>query len=116
MFTREGSLRQPVNRRPSYRQMPWCSSPTRGTALWLTPTIGDGFVDALPLVTNKSAGQHRTHVILRNGSGQNIFDPQIRHLRVLGITIGCYENAFCPDDSVTRGQLAAFLVRSFFTP
>lgn len=46
----------------------------------------------------------------------SIFGPQIRDLRVLGITIGCYENAFCSDDGVTRGQLAAFLVRAFFTP
>lgn len=46
----------------------------------------------------------------------SVFSPQIRELRVLGITTGCYENAFCPEDSVTRGQIAAFLVRAFFTP
>jgi hypothetical protein len=46
----------------------------------------------------------------------SIFALPIWQLRVLGITTGCYENAFCPDDSVTRGQIAAFLVRAFFTP
>ncbi|MBL8230095.1 MAG: S-layer homology domain-containing protein [Bryobacterales bacterium] len=46
----------------------------------------------------------------------NLFAAHIRQLRVLGITTGCYDNAFCPDDAVTRGQLAAFLVRAFFTP
>lgn len=46
----------------------------------------------------------------------NIFAAHIRQLRVQGITAGCYDNAFCPDDAVTRGQLAAFLVRAFFTP
>jgi hypothetical protein len=46
----------------------------------------------------------------------SIFASPIWQLRVLGITTGCYENAFCPDDFVTRGQMAAFLVRAFFTP
>jgi len=33
-----------------------------------------------------------------------------------GVTTGCHENAYCPDDFTTRGQMAAFLVRAFFTP
>ena len=31
----------------------------------------------------------------------------------LGVTTGCGNGEFCPDDLVTRGQMAAFLIRSF---
>ncbi len=42
-------------------------------------------------------------------------DPDFRYvqkLRELGITSGCTQDRFCPDDVVTRGQMAAFLSRS----
>jgi hypothetical protein len=32
------------------------------------------------------------------------------------ITLGCSETLYCPDDPVTRGQMASFLVRTFFLP
>jgi hypothetical protein len=47
-----------------------------------------------------------------NGS---IFEADIEWLAKSGITKGCNPPAndqFCPDDSVTRGQMAAFLVRA----
>jgi hypothetical protein len=43
----------------------------------------------------------------------NPFYNFIDRLAVLGITSGCGPDIFCPDDSVTRGQMAAFLVRTF---
>ncbi|MBL8230029.1 MAG: S-layer homology domain-containing protein [Bryobacterales bacterium] len=46
----------------------------------------------------------------------NIFGAHIDTIRRWGVTVGCYSNAFCPDDFTTRGQMAAFLVRAFFTP
>ncbi|MCS7026152.1 MAG: S-layer homology domain-containing protein [Bryobacteraceae bacterium] len=36
----------------------------------------------------------------------------IQKLRELGVTAGCTTTRFCPDDPVTRGQMAAFLVRA----
>ncbi|MCZ2148045.1 MAG: SBBP repeat-containing protein [Bryobacterales bacterium] len=42
-------------------------------------------------------------------------DPDFRYvqkLREAGITAGCTQDRFCPDDVVTRGQMAAFLWRS----
>ena len=33
-------------------------------------------------------------------------------MRDLNITIGCSANRFCPDDTLTRGQMAAFLIRA----
>ncbi len=44
------------------------------------------------------------------------FADDIRRLAAAGITRGCNPPAndrFCPDDPVTRGQMAAFLVRAF---
>jgi hypothetical protein len=38
----------------------------------------------------------------------------VQKLKDLGITSGCSATAFCPNDSVTRGQIAAFLMRGKF--
>lgn len=40
------------------------------------------------------------------------FAGEVTGLGHLGITRGCTETSFCPSDTVTRGQMAAFLVRS----
>ena len=38
----------------------------------------------------------------------------VERLAELGVTLGCGDGSrFCPDDPVTRGQMAAFLVRAF---
>jgi len=42
----------------------------------------------------------------------NIMEGDIEKLALAGITSGCGPGMFCPDDSVTRGQMAAFLVRA----
>jgi hypothetical protein len=36
----------------------------------------------------------------------------IQKMRELGITSRCTPTTYCPDDAVTRGQMAVFLVRS----
>lgn len=40
------------------------------------------------------------------------FYRHIQMMAVLGITVGCGNNNFCPDEVVTRGQMAAFVVRA----
>ncbi|MDH5372599.1 MAG: S-layer homology domain-containing protein, partial [Acidimicrobiia bacterium] len=42
----------------------------------------------------------------------SIFVEEIERLAAAGITRGCRESSFCPDDPVTRGQMAAFLKRA----
>jgi len=37
----------------------------------------------------------------------------IEQLAAEGITGGCGNGNYCPDDSVTRAQMAVFLVRAF---
>jgi hypothetical protein len=44
------------------------------------------------------------------------FEDDIARLATAGVTAGCNpptNDRFCPDDGVTRGQMAAFLVRAF---
>jgi hypothetical protein len=40
----------------------------------------------------------------------------IQQMRQWGITSGCSATTYCPNDPTTRGQMATFLIRSFFTP
>jgi hypothetical protein len=42
----------------------------------------------------------------------SVFESDINALAASGITSGCTETAFCPDELVTRGQMAAFLRRA----
>ncbi len=42
----------------------------------------------------------------------NYFEAAIGALAASGITTGCTETAFCPDRPVTRGEMAAFLIRA----
>jgi hypothetical protein len=44
--------------------------------------------------------------------GESVFVDDIAALFAAGITRGCAPTVFCPDDLVTRGQMAAFLVRA----
>src|SRR5262249_34198126 len=46
----------------------------------------------------------------------NIFFSYIQKVKAMGISAGCAINKYCPDDLTTRGQMAVFLIRSFFTP
>ncbi len=46
-------------------------------------------------------------------TGGSVFADDIDRIAALGMTRGCSEQRFCPDDPVTRGQMAAFLVRAF---
>jgi hypothetical protein len=44
------------------------------------------------------------------------FTPWIEELFLEGITAGCGNGNYCPNDSSTRGQMAVFLVRTFHLP
>jgi hypothetical protein len=46
----------------------------------------------------------------------SVFEADIEAIAAEGVTKGCnppYQTGFCPGDQVTRGQMAAFLVRAF---
>ena len=44
----------------------------------------------------------------------NIFFTWIQKMRQVGITTGCGANVYCPNDPVTRGQMAVFVMRGAF--
>ena len=46
----------------------------------------------------------------------NIHEADINALRRAGITRGCAAARFCPDEAVTRAQMASFLVRALELP
>ncbi|MCZ2151526.1 MAG: SBBP repeat-containing protein [Bryobacterales bacterium] len=46
----------------------------------------------------------------------NIFFQYIQKMKQLGVTTGCGGGQFCVNDTNTRGQMAAFLSRMYFTP
>jgi hypothetical protein len=59
-----------------------------------------------------TAGGSTNYFVDDNG---HIFEAAINRLRTAGVTQGCNpptNNRFCPDEFVTRGQMAAFLVRA----
>ena len=43
----------------------------------------------------------------------NVFYAHIEEMAVRQITLGCGDGNYCPSLAVTRGQMAAFLVRAF---
>jgi hypothetical protein len=45
-----------------------------------------------------------------------VFENDIEWLALTGITSGCGTRLFCPADSVSRGQMAAFLTRALSLP
>lgn len=45
----------------------------------------------------------------------NSFFPFIQKMRETGITLGCTATQYCPGSPTTREQMAAFLIRGFFT-
>jgi hypothetical protein len=46
----------------------------------------------------------------------SVFERDIDALAGAGITQGCTTTRFCPDEGITRGQMAAFLVRAYGLP
>lgn len=46
----------------------------------------------------------------------NGFFQYVQKMKQTGVTTGCSATTFCPNDNITRGQMAVFLTRAFFTP
>ncbi|MCP4965276.1 MAG: hypothetical protein GY926_08565 [bacterium] len=48
--------------------------------------------------------------------GDSIFESDINKLAAAGVTSGCGDGKFCPDRSLTRAEMASFLVRGYGYP
>ena len=46
----------------------------------------------------------------------HLFEAEINQLAAAGITQGCETGQFCPDETMSRGQMASFLARAFSLP
>ena len=82
----------------------------------LVAVLATGLVvsGAVPLLADASAPGGS----FRDDDG-NIHEGFIEAIAAAGITLGCnppMNDRFCPDGSVTRGQMAAFLVRALELP
>ena len=53
-----------------------------------------------------------THVTPVGGETRFVFIDDILWLAESGVTRGCSDTSYCPQQNVTRGQMAAFLVRA----
>jgi len=62
---------------------------------------------------NRALGLEETDVDFFDDDSSSVFEADIDELAASGITAGCAERRYCPEDNVTRGQMAAFLVRGY---
>ena len=70
-------------------------------AVWLIRVLEDG--DPPSVTTSRFADVDPTAW----------WTPHVERLAERNITLGCSATRFCPDDTVTRKQMASFLVRAF---
>jgi hypothetical protein len=47
---------------------------------------------------------------------RSVHEGAIEAIAAAGLTVGCADDRFCPDEAVSRGQMAAFLVRALGLP
>jgi hypothetical protein len=82
--------------------------------------IGIGVVSADGLVWIAQVFMESTTPAVYEGSFYDdegsVHEASIEALLAAGITSGCGDGRFCPDDAVTRGQMAAFLQRAMNLP
>ncbi|MCZ2078504.1 MAG: S-layer homology domain-containing protein, partial [Bryobacterales bacterium] len=78
-----------------------------GGAVTRTGTLSVGGIAAQLVQNSANHSQVFTDVLLNN-----IFIDHIGLMKLYGITTGCTTTAYCPNDTTTRGQMAAFIIRS----
>ena len=102
------------------------SSPFRNDILWLadqgiTSGCAPGQYCPMGVVTRAQMASFLVRALgLTSGGDANLFDDDngliheadINRLATAGITSGCDVRKFCPDQPVTRAQMASFLVRA----
>jgi hypothetical protein len=99
---------------------------------WISITSGysgTGSATVTYSVAANTTGSHRKGTITIEGQtftvrqagptftdvfSENVFTPYIYSIFTEGITVGCGSGMYCPSSNVTRGQMAAFIIRSIF--
>jgi hypothetical protein len=67
-------------------------------------------------LTSADSFPSRAAAMFSDVPGTHLFFPYVQKLKELGVTGGCTATTYCPDQITTRGQMAVFLIRAFFTP
>lgn len=99
----------------------------RGITRGCNPPVNDEFCPEKPVTRGEMAAFFVRALGLSAGAGSDqftdddghLFEAEIEMLAAAGITRGCNPPAntrFCPNDPVTRGQMAAFFVRALGLP
>lgn len=89
---------------------PLRSNRPRGVVLWVLVFAMLAIQPPEPVIAQESAFVD---------TGASVHGADIALIAEWGITVGCNpptNDRFCPEDFVTRGQMAAFMRRSFVTP
>jgi len=84
------------------------------TVLVAPPALGSGFDD--PAAAKPDATVYAP--AFADVPVDHVFAAPVRAVLAAGITVGCDERStrYCPDDQVSRGQMAAFLTRALDLP
>jgi len=95
---------------------------TEGVTMGCNPPESDLFCPDDPVTRGQMAAFLVRALVLTDrlddpftDDDSSVFEADIERLAAAGITMGCnppVNNMFCPDAPVTRGQMAAFLVRA----
>lgn len=89
-----------------------------GITTGCNPPTSSRYCPDAPLTRGQMAAFLRRTLGLPSGpnafsdDNDSIFEADIDALAAAGIARGCGENSFCPDDGITRAQMASFLVRA----
>ncbi len=92
-----------------------------GITVGCNPPTNDRFCPDDPVTRGQMAAFLVRAFDLTDGAGSDlfsdddtsVFENDIDRLATRGITRGCTATLFCPGDTVTRGQMAAFIARAF---
>lgn len=82
----------------------------QGGAIW----VAFVFADMIGTEPGAVLQPYKYHGRFSDDDG-SVFEASIESLAAAGVTKGCGETTFCPGQTVTRGQMAAFLVRALGT-
>jgi len=92
----------------------------QGITLGCNPPTNDRFCPDAPVTRGQMAAFLSRALDLPAASGNSFaddngsnFEADIEKMAAAGITLGCEPGLFCPNETVTRGQMAAFLVRAY---
>jgi hypothetical protein len=96
---------------------------TAGITLGCNPPFNDWFCPGLAVTRGQMASFLVRSLSLPDHGGDaftddagSIHEPDINRIAGAGITLGCAPALFCPEQPVTREQMASFLVRAYAFP